>query len=345
MIPLKCLLPLKWFSSFSDEYAVRHASGIDIGGRIVLNLWKLFKSEIKASNPQSLHACSAHVTFHCVLGWLSASCPRSPQLNIYTLENVALAVLRRRMPHYPQQLLLRWYNATVATVAHAAAADATASLGQGQQHQPPPSDPSEWTLPACCFACPLHVLLSGFSTQQRSCVCIQWCSGAERWRPVARPAVPRTTACLLTHFMLSCVAALVRQVDRCRANIDILDALDLIGRTSEVGRVAAASLLVDIGFRADTLVWWCSFAQMARVFGIKFFDVLFRGSQFRVESMMVRLARPQDFLLPALSKGGEPRSCSPTVLTALVCCLLCTEQVAAQAAMECIPLVCAQLSA
>ncbi len=45
----------------------------------------------------------------------------------------------------------------------------------------------------------------------------------------------------------------------------LLDQLDVVGRTSE----------------------------LARAFGIDFFSVLVRGSQYRVESLMARLARSQ----------------------------------------------------
>ena len=48
----------------------------------------------------------------------------------------------------------------------------------------------------------------------------------------------------------------------------LLEQLDLIGRTSE----------------------------LARLFGIQFYEVLSRGSQFRVESMMLRLAKPLNFV-------------------------------------------------
>ncbi len=58
-------------------------------------------------------------------------------------------------------------------------------------------------------------------------------------------------------------------------------------------------------------------SELARVFGIKFFNVLSRGSQFRVESMMLRLAKPQNYILTALSR----------------------KQVGAQPAMECLPLI------
>lgn len=69
----------------------------------------------------------------------------------------------------------------------------------------------------------------------------------------------------------------------------LLHTLDILGRTSE----------------------------LARTFGIDFFSVLVRGSQYRVESMLLRLAHTQNYL--ALSPSRE--------------------QVARQPAMECIPLV------
>lgn len=50
--------------------------------------------------------------------------------------------------------------------------------------------------------------------------------------------------------------------------LELFDKLDIIGRTSE----------------------------LARLFGIQFFEVLSRGSQFRVESMMLRLAKPLNFI-------------------------------------------------
>lgn len=76
---------------------------------------------------------------------------------------------------------------------------------------------------------------------------------------------------------------------RARLSLLLLDRLDILGRTSE----------------------------MARTFGIDFFSVLSRGSQYRVESMMLRLAHTQNYL--ALSPSAE--------------------QVARQPAMEALPLV------
>ena len=36
--------------------------------------------------------------------------------------------------------------------------------------------------------------------------------------------------------------------------------------------------------------------ELARLFGIQFYEVLSRGSQFRVESIMLRLAKPKGFV-------------------------------------------------
>lgn len=78
-------------------------------------------------------------------------------------------------------------------------------------------------------------------------------------------------------------------LERVQCNLYLLDALNVVGRTSE----------------------------MARLYGITFFDVLSRGSQFRVESLVMRLTKPHNYILISPSK----------------------QQVAAQLAPECIPLV------
>lgn len=44
-------------------------------------------------------------------------------------------------------------------------------------------------------------------------------------------------------------------------------------------------------------------SELARVFGIDFFSVLSRGSQYRVESMLVRLAHSQNYLV--ISPGSQ----------------------------------------
>ncbi|KAK6915579.1 DNA-directed DNA polymerase, family B, multifunctional domain [Dillenia turbinata] len=153
-----------------DEWGRTHASGVHVGGRIVLNVWRLMRSEIK--------------------------------LNMYTLEAVAQAVLRRKVPSIHSKILKIWF-----------------SSGPGRAR----------------FRC------------------IEYVTG------------------------------------RAKLNLEIMNQLDMVNRTSE----------------------------LARVFGIDFFSVLSRGSQYRVESMFLRLAHTQNYL--AISPGNQ--------------------QVASQPAMECLPLV------
>ncbi|KKK13873.1 hypothetical protein P175DRAFT_0457016 [Aspergillus ochraceoroseus IBT 24754] len=78
-------------------------------------------------------------------------------------------------------------------------------------------------------------------------------------------------------------------VSRVQMNIEILDSNELISRTSE----------------------------QARLLGIDFFSVFSRGSQFKVESLMFRIAKPENFILVSPSR----------------------KQVGQQNALECLPLV------
>ncbi|XP_043488413.1 DNA polymerase zeta catalytic subunit isoform X1 [Polistes fuscatus] len=71
-------------------------------------------------------------------------------------------------------------------------------------------------------------------------------------------------------------------VIRVSGNLRILSQLDIIGRTSE----------------------------HARLFGIQFYEVFSRGSQFRVESMMLRLAKPLNFIpvSPSIQQRAKMRA-------------------------------------
>lgn len=61
-----------------DEWGRTHTSGVHVGGRIVLNIWRIMRSEIK--------------------------------LNMYTVEAVAEAVLRRKIPSFPCRVLTQWFS-------------------------------------------------------------------------------------------------------------------------------------------------------------------------------------------------------------------------------------------
>ncbi|KAL6565452.1 hypothetical protein OROHE_004507 [Orobanche hederae] len=61
-----------------DEWGRTHASGVHVGGRIVLNIWRLMRNEVK--------------------------------LHMYTVEAVAETVLRRKIPHVPWKVLTKWFS-------------------------------------------------------------------------------------------------------------------------------------------------------------------------------------------------------------------------------------------
>ncbi|XP_078617508.1 DNA polymerase zeta catalytic subunit-like [Branchiostoma floridae x Branchiostoma japonicum] len=79
-------------------------------------------------------------------------------------------------------------------------------------------------------------------------------------------------------------------VTRCRGNLQLLEQMDLVGRTSE----------------------------LARLFGIQFYHVLTRGSQYRVESMMLRIAKPMNYIAvsPSMQQRARQRApeCLPLIL-------------------------------
>ena len=61
-----------------DEWGRTHASGVHVGGRIVFNVWRLMRGEIK--------------------------------LNMYTAEAVAEAVLRQKIPSIHNKILAKWFS-------------------------------------------------------------------------------------------------------------------------------------------------------------------------------------------------------------------------------------------
>ncbi|KAG7257685.1 hypothetical protein CRUP_038023 [Coryphaenoides rupestris] len=79
-------------------------------------------------------------------------------------------------------------------------------------------------------------------------------------------------------------------VGRLCASMQLLQQQDIVGRTSE----------------------------LARIFGIQFYHVLTRGSQYRVESMMLRLAKPLNYIpvSPSVEQRAQQRApqCVPLVL-------------------------------
>ncbi|KAK4468357.1 hypothetical protein MN116_008150 [Schistosoma mekongi] len=75
-------------------------------------------------------------------------------------------------------------------------------------------------------------------------------------------------------------------IRRSIVNLRLLNTLDLIGRTSE----------------------------FARIFGIEFYHVLSRGSQYRVESLLCRIAKQSNFLLPSPSVTQRAHQRAPEAI-------------------------------
>lgn len=59
-------------------------------------------------------------------------------------------------------------------------------------------------------------------------------------------------------------------------------------------------------------------SEFARIYGIDFFSVISRGSQFKVESVMFRIAKPESFLLlsPNVNQVGKQNAaeCLPLIM-------------------------------
>lgn len=77
---------------------------------------------------------------------------------------------------------------------------------------------------------------------------------------------------------------------RTHTDLELLEEVDIVTKTALV-RHFTPSTVSPIS---------CS--EFARVFGVDFFSVLTRGSQFKVESFMFRIAKPESFILISPSK-------------------------------------------
>ena len=71
--------------------------------------------------------------------------------------------------------------------------------------------------------------------------------------------------------------------------------------------VASLQLMYEINFIERT-------SEFARLFGILFFEVISRGSQFRVEAIMLRIAHPKNFVMLSPSKDQVRNQRAPEAL-------------------------------
>lgn len=91
----------------------------------------------------------------------------------------------------------------------------------------------------------------------------------------------------------------------------------------------------DIPFTVYLVLSIMTSREFARVFGVDFFSVLSRGSQYKVESFMFRLAKPESFVLISPSKADV---CF-TVVLPIHMIIYVNYQVGKQNGAECMPLI------
>jgi DNA polymerase elongation subunit (family B) len=59
-------------------------------------------------------------------------------------------------------------------------------------------------------------------------------------------------------------------------------------------------------------------SEFARVFGVDFYSVISRGSQFKVESFLFRIAKPENFVLVSPSKQDVRRALHRGILQSII---------------------------
>ncbi|BGP12586.1 DNA polymerase zeta [Rhodosporidiobolus nylandii] len=97
--------------------------------------------------------------------------------------------------------------------------------------------------------------------------------------------------------------------NRVELDMELLDAAEVIDQNWQVHRSRSQSLLAD--FRPSP-------SESARVFGVDFNSVRTRGSQFKVESVMFKIAKPESFMLlsPNRQQVGKQNAaeCMPLIM-------------------------------
>lgn len=89
-------------------------------------------------------------------------------------------------------------------------------------------------------------------------------------------------------------------LDRARKSLEMLDRLEVIDHSRLVFWATLFSSPI-IGF--FFYVFACPISEFARVIGTDFYSILTRGSQYKVESVMLRVSKADNFI--ALSPGPE----------------------------------------
>lgn len=252
-----------------DSWGGQHASGISMVGRIVFNVWRIMRSELA--------------------------------LQSYSFESIAYHVLHQRIAHFSHATLTKWYTGlndlgfptpvqaspvkakpkpSFTDLQDISESQVQMDVDEASQHkltesQAVESEHSSSQDPMLKILEKPAEIVTPKRTQPEDLVSAlskrEWPDAPNRWRTDS-------------YFL-----------ERAQCNFFLLDALNIVSRTSE----------------------------FARMYGITFYSVLSRGSQYRVESLMLRMSKPQNYVCV-----------SPT-----------RQQVAQQLAPEAIPLVMEPLSA
>ena len=240
-------------------------------GRIVLNIWRLLRKELKLPT-YTQHMCCLQV---CILLLLLLATTTTTTTTTTTVPTPFPQVLQRRVAQFAPHVLARWMKAD-SKGCFSVGLQAVAVIPPRRQH---------------CFSL---------------CFCVT--SDLPQLRHVAQAA---------------------------EANLQLLHAVGIITRTCGPGLSPTKRLASAVN--SNTPLPLCCRCELSRMFGIDFMSVISRGSQFRVESLMRRLATSQNFVLMAPSKQQvlhSSRHQKPKHLT-----ILDNSQVAGQRAMEALPLV------
>lgn len=86
--------------------------------------------------------------------------------------------------------------------------------------------------------------------------------------------------------------------------MDLVHESDVVTKNRSVDYFIATWLL-------GTILNVSSYSEFARVFGVDFMSVITRGSQFKVEAFMFRLAKPESFMLVSPSREDVRPSLPP----------------------------------
>lgn len=111
-------------------------------------------------------------------------------------------------------------------------------------------------------------------------------------------------------------------------NLELLEEAEIVTKTAYVISFFLVKLFLTVFLHM--------IREFSRVFGVDFFSVISRGSQFKVESFMFRIAKPESFVL--ISPSRYDVNLCPSSLDARSL-LWSLYQVGKQNAAECMPLI------